>query len=250
MMNDVIYDPETETIEELGRGGRKLIQPRRLFRYGTDSVLITDFAAGRAFTTCADLGSGSGVIAILLSARNPRARIDCIEIQHEMADVCARNIRFNSLEDRLRLFETDMRTAHKLTGCEKYDMAVSNPPYYDAAGALHSPNGILNTSRQDGECSCDDLCLSAFRLIKNGGRFCVIYPAARLTELLGAMTRSRLAPKRIRCVQDSPEHVCKLIMVEAVKNGGDGLIWLKPLYLHDENGNETDEYKRIYGMSE
>ncbi|MBO4367156.1 MAG: methyltransferase [Clostridia bacterium] len=245
-----VYDPETETLEDLGRGGMRLIQPRRLFRYGTDSVLLTDFAASRFYRRCVDLGAGSGVIAILLAARNAAARIDCIEYQPLHADICRRNIALNRLEDRVRLYEADLKTVHRETGCEVYDTAVSNPPYFDSEAALKSPDPRRSAARLDGGCTCSELCAAAFRLLKNGGRFSVIYPAARIVNLLGAMKENRIAPKRIRCVQDSPEHACKLILAEGVKNGGEGLIWEKPLYLHDPSGNETEEYKRIYGMEE
>ncbi len=242
-----LYDPETETLEDLGRGGMRLIQPRKLFRYGTDSVLLTDFAASRFFARCVDLGAGSGVIAMLLAARNPAAHIDCVEREHLHADICRRNIALNSLENRVKLYEADLREVHGEVGCEKYDTAVSNPPYYDRDGTLKSPDKTRNAARIDDGCTCAELCRAAFRLLKNGGRLCVVYPAARIVNLFDAMKEHRLEPKRIRCVQDSPEHTCKLILVEGIKNGGEGLIWQKPLYLHDIEGKETEEYKRIYG---
>lgn len=240
------YDPETETLEDLGRAGMRLIQPKRQFRYGTDSVLLSDFAASRRFTNAVDLGAGSGVIALLIAARMPRAKVDCVEIQPWAADILDRNIRMNGMEDRIRAHCGDLREAAAVFGREQYDLAVSNPPYYDAATSLRSPSEEVNTARQDGECSPGELCRAAFSLIKTGGRFAVVYPAARAMALLRAMEENRIAPKRIRCVQDTPYRAPKLLLIEGVKQGGEGLIWLPPLILHDENGAETDEYRRIY----
>lgn len=240
------YDPETETLEDLGRAGMRLIQPKRQFRYGTDSVLLSDFAASRRFTNAVDLGAGSGVIALLIAARMPRAKVDCVEIQPWAADILDRNIRMNGMEDRIRAHCGDLRESASVFGREQYDLAVSNPPYYDAATSLRSPSEEVNTARQDGECSPGELCRAAFSLIKTGGRFAVVYPAARAMALLRAMEENRIAPKRIRCVQDTPYRAPKLLLIEGVKQGGEGLIWLPPLILHDENGAETDEYRRIY----
>lgn len=242
------YDPERETLEELGRQGMRLIQPLRQFRYGTDSVLLSDFAASKRFSKGIDLGSGSGVIALLLAARMPGAKIDCIEIQPWSANILERNIRLNGMEERMRAHCGDLRVAAQIFGREKYDLAVSNPPYYDATTSLHSPSDEINTARQDHECTPDELCRAAFSLIKTGGRFCVVYPAARALVLMRAMEQNRIAPKRIRCVQDTPGRAPKLVLIEGVKQGGEGLHWLAPLILHDENGVETDEYRRIYGF--
>lgn len=242
------YDPKTETLEELGREGMRLIQPIKQFRYGTDSVLLSDFAASKRFSLCVDLGSGSGVIALLMAARMPKAKIDCVELQPWAADILERNIRLNGMQERMRAHCGDLREAAAVLGREKYDLAVSNPPYYDAETSLRSPYDEVNTARQDGECTPSELCKAAFSLIKTGGRFCVVFPAARAMALLRAMEENRIAPKRIRCVQDTPQRAPKLLLIEGVKLGGEGLIWLPPLILHDENGAETDEYRRIYGF--
>lgn len=250
-MNETIvelFDPETETLEELGRAGMRLIQPRREFRYGTDSVLLSDFAASKRFLRGIDLGSGSGVIALLLAARMPAAQIDCVEIQPRAAQMTQRNILLNGMQERMRALHGDMREAAAVFGREKYDLAVSNPPYFDAATSLHSPIEAVNTARQDGECSPDELCRAAFSLIKTGGRFCVIYPAARAMAVLRAMEQNRITPKCIRCVQDTPSRAPALLLIEGVKQGGEGLCWLPPLILHTESGEETDEYRRIYGF--
>lgn len=235
-------------MEDLGRAGMRLIQPKRQFRYGTDSVLLSDFAAAKRFARGVDLGAGSGVIALLLAARMPAAQVDCVEIQPWAAQMIERNIRLNAMQDRMRVHEGDLRQAATVLGREKYDLAVSNPPYYDAATSLRSPYEAVNTARQDGECSPDQLCRAAFSLVKTGGRLCVVYPAARAMAILRAMENNRIAPKRIRCVQDTPSRAPKMLLIEGVKQGGAGLIWLPPLILHAEDGSKTDEYRRIYGF--
>lgn len=242
------HNPDTETMEDLGRAGLRLIQPKRQFRYGTDSILLSDFAATKRFAKGIDLGAGSGVIALLLAARMPNAHMDCVEILPWAADILQRNIRMNGMEERVRAHCGDMRDAGAFFGRDKYDLAVSNPPYYDATTSPHSPHASKNTARQDADCSPFDLCQAAFSLLKTGGRFCAVYPAMRTMALLRAMEEHRIAPKRIRCVQDTPYRAPKLLLIEGVKQGGEGLLWLPPLILHDENGNETLEYRRIYNF--
>ena len=247
-MNDRLFDPEKETLEDLGRAGMRLIQPRRAFRYGTDSVLLADFAASCPARRAVDLGAGSGVIGILLAARKPETAVDCVELRPEASALCARNIALNGLEARMRSIEADLREAAKLLGHERYDLAVSNPPYYDERAALRSPREENNLARLDGACTPEELCQAAFRLVRNGGRFCLCYPAARADALLADMRRARIAPKRIRTVQDMPSSAPKLVLLEGVKNGGDGLVWMPPLILRDEDGGESGEYRRIYAL--
>jgi len=116
-MNDQKYfDPETETLEDLGRAGLRLIQPKKQFRYGTDSVLLSDFAASKRFMRAVDLGAGSGVIGLLISARMPAARVDCVEIQPWAADILARNIALNGMKERMRAHCGDMREAAAVLG--------------------------------------------------------------------------------------------------------------------------------------
>ncbi|MDO4739635.1 MAG: methyltransferase [Eubacteriales bacterium] len=246
MMRKEWFDPRSETMEELGRAGMRLIQPKKQFRYGTDSVLLSDFAASRRFTRAIDLGAGSGVIALLIAARMPAARVDCVELQPWAADILERNILLNGMQERVRAHCGDLREAAAVFGREQYDLAVSNPPYYDATVSLRSPIEEINTARQDGDCTPGELCRAAFSLIKTGGRFAAVFPAARAMALLRAMEENRIAPKRIRCVQDTPSRAPKLLLIEGVKQGGEGLIWLPPLLLHEENGEPSAEYRRIY----
>lgn len=240
--SDKLYDPDTETIEDLQRASMRLIQPKTGFRYGMDSVLLADFAADFLKGPAVDLGAGGGVISVLLAARKQTAGIDLVEIDPRMADIARRNIALNGLSDRLRAYTLDMREAAKTLGYEKYALAVSNPPYFDADA------DIGDIARRNAACSPNDLAKAAFSLLKNGGRFCAVFPAARALSLLMAMDENRIRPRHIRCVQDTARSAPKLLLIEGVKLGGEGLLWTPPLLLRDESGLPTAEYKKIYGI--
>lgn len=247
MIDETIpFYPQTETMEDLGRAGMRLIQPKDHFRYGTDSVLLAHFAAEKRFFRAIDLGTGCGVIALLLCARMHKARVDGVEIQPWAADMAARNVLLNRLDDRVRIHEGDLCTAACVFGYEQYDLVVSNPPYFDAETSLQGKRPSVNAARQDALCTPDMLAQAAFSLLKTGGRFSVVYPAARVLSILRAMEQNRIAPKRLRCIQDTPSAAPKLLLVEGVKQGGEGVVFCPPLVLRNANGTPTEEYQRIY----
>lgn len=237
-----------ERLDDLQHGQFRLIQKEGTFCFGTDSVLLADFAAPRKRERTADLGCGNGAIALLMAARRADIFIEAVEIQPEMADMAARSVHINGLEERVRVHNCDMRDAWKVIGREKCALAVCNPPYGAQGAALLSENESKRIARHEGDLSPDDVAASAAAILKFGGRFSVIYPAPRAYEMMAAMDARRLAPKRIRTVHATVGRAPKLVLIEAVKGGGSGLHWLEPLVLSKEDGTPTDEWKRIYGV--
>ena len=238
-----------ERLDDLQTGGCRLIQKPGTFRFGTDSVLLADFAAPKNSDRIVDLGCGNGAIAILLAAHSPRVRVDGVEIQSEIADMARRSVLLNRLEDRVRIHEADLRGAWKTLGLEAFSLVVSNPPYNSPDTGLPCADETLRTARQAENLTPADVCASAERLLKYGGRFCAVYPARRAFEMMTAMNACRLAPKRVRTVHSNPNRAPKVILIEAVKGGGSGLSWLPPLILRDADGSFTNEYRRIYGLT-
>ena len=246
-MQDCIELRPGERLDDLQRGSLRIIQNERLFRFGTDAVLLSDFAQLKPGANAADLGTGTGVIALLLAARHPDARIEAIELQPYFAELAQRNVNLNGLTDRIRVHEADMRIAAQILGYGRMDQVVCNPPYFEQDSSLLSESENKLLARMDASVGIDEIAQIAFQLLKSGGRFSVIFPAQRLHDLLSAMQSARLAPKRIRTVHATVQHAPKLVLADAVKQGGSQLHWLPPLILKNPDGTYTTEWKRIYG---
>ena len=237
-----------ERLDDLQTGGLRLIQKPGTFCFGTDSVLLADFAAPRRREHAADLGCGNGAIALLLAGHRPDLTVDAVEIQPEMADMAARSVRLNGLEARIRVHCGDMRAAWKAIGREACSLAVCNPPYGAQGRTLASAGEAERIARHEVDLTPEDVAASASAILKYGGRFCAVYPAQRAFELMSAMQAKNLAPKRIRSVHATAQRAPKLVLIEGVKGGGRGLNWLAPLILYDSDGSTSAEWRRIYGV--
>lgn len=239
-----------ERLDDLQAGGFRLIQHPDTFCFGTDSVLLADFAAPRKRDRAVDLGTGNGAVAILMAAHCPELTIDAVEIQPRMADMARRSVVLNSLEARMRVHCMDMRDAWQALGHQLYTLVVCNPPYGGRGRALLNAGEHERIARHEDDLTPGDVARSAERLLKYGGRFCAVYPAARAFEMMQAMQACALAPKRVRTVHARAEKAPKLVLIEAVKGGGSGLNWQPPLLLYDADGRPSDEYRRIYNMAD
>ena len=235
-----------ERLDDLQCQGLKIIQRRDAFRFGTDSVLLADFAAPRKRDVAVDLGCGTGAIALLMAGHQPNLRVDAVELQIEIADMAKRSVALNGLEARVRVHCLDMREAWRALGAGKFSLAVCNPPYGRSGAVLESQNEAKRIARHEGDLTPADLAKSAAMLLKNGGRFCAIYPAPRAYELMRAMGGAGIAPKRVRTVHGVAGRAPKFVLLEGVKGGGEGLHWLTPLVLRNEDGTFTGEWHRIY----
>ena len=237
---------EGERLDDVQCRGLKLIQRPDAFRFGTDSVLLADFANPRKNDLAADLGCGTGAIALLMAAHQPGLVVDAVELQPEIADMASRSVAMNDMQDRVRVLNADMREAWRQLGAGRHTLAVCNPPYGRAGAALESQNEAKRIARHEGDLAPGDIARSAAMLLKNGGRFCVIYPAPRAFEMMRAMHENHLAPKRIRTVHGVMGRAPKFVLMDAVKGGGEGLHWLEPLILRNPDMSFTDEWHRIY----
>lgn len=241
---------EGERLDDLQLSGLRLIQHPDAFRFGTDSVLLADFASPKRTDRAVDLGCGTGAIAMLMAAHCPGLQVDAVEIQPEIADMAARSVALNDMGDRMRVHEMDMREAWRTLGAEKFSLVACNPPYGRKGGGLLSENDAKRIARHEGDLSPEDVAYSASRLLKSGGRFCVVYPAPRAFEMMRAMDKHRLAPKRIRTVHGVEGRAPKFVLLDAIKDGGEMLHWMEPLVLRNQDGTFTAEWRRIYRMPE
>lgn len=246
-MNTVKLQPG-ERIDDLQAGGFRLIQHPDTFCFGTDSVLLADFAAPRRREKIADLGAGNGAVSILMAAHQGDCTIDAVELQPRMADMAQRSVLLNGLGERMRVHCMDMRDAWWTLGHQLYSLVVCNPPYGGQGRTLLSTRENERVARHEEDLTAEDVAESASKLLKYGGRFCVVYPAPRAFEMMQAMQAQQLAPKRVRTIHARAEKAPKLILIESVKGGGSALHWMPPLILSDGEGKPSAEYRRIYRM--
>lgn len=238
---------EGERLDDLQRGGLRILQRPDGFRFGTDAVLLADFAGVKKGERVCDVGTGTGVLPLLLSARAENTTFTAIELQPEVADMAARSVKINALEDRIHVLCADCREAAALVGYERFDLLVTNPPYTAQGAGLISPEKTRALSRSDGEATIEDWMAACARLVKNGGRLCCVFPAPRFLQLCDAMRGGRVEPKRVRFVCARANAAPKLVLVEGLKGGKPGLHIAPMLITHDAQGGFTQEMRRIYG---
>ena len=234
-----------ERLDDL-QNGYYLIQRKNMFCLGTDSVLLADFAAVRAGDLCADLGCGNGAIALLLAGKRRDVIIDGVEIQQQAADMARRSVAYNHLDGRVRIHHMDMRACTATLGCGKYSLVVCNPPYGAKDATLLNPNESERVARHETDLTPRDVADAAAGLLKFGGRFCVVYPAMRMLEMLDAMRGASIEPKRIRPVQARAAKEPKVMLIEGMRGARPGLRFMAPLLLYDEAGEHSTEWHRIY----
>ena len=228
--------------------GLRVIQRADAFRFGTDAVLLADFAAPRRHDRVCDLGTGTGIIPLLLYARENTISADAVEIQPDMADMAARSMAMNGLNEKIRVLPGDLRSIRTLLPHARYDLVTCNPPYGKAGGTLLNPDASKRLARHEESCAIEDVACAAAWLLQNGGRLCCVFPAARMIELSDAMRKYRMAPKRIRMVHSRVEKAAHLCLMEGMLDARPGLIIEPPLVIYDENNAYTPELRRIYGL--
>ena len=233
---------------ELLSNGMRIAHAGGAFALGTDSVLLADFCGPVHAENIVDLGCGGCNLGVLLCAYHEACRVTGVEIQSAACEIARENVRVNALDDRLQVVCADLRE-YAAGKHPKFDVAISNPPYFPVQGGAIARNEAQAIARTELCCSFDELCLAVSRLLNYGGRFCLVHRPERLAELLSTLRSHRLEPKRLRCVRnDARSDVC-LVLIEARLGAGIGLNIEQDLILSNPDGTPTGEYRRIYRIS-
>lgn len=235
-----------ERIDDLQFKGLRIIQNPLAFCFGTDAVLLADFALMRKAERVIDLGSGTGIIPILLAGRAEDARIVGIEIQEAMVEMASRSIRLNDLEDRVEIMQGDIRQIPGVLGKGGFDVVVSNPPYKKEGSGMVNRMAPHAIARHEILCTLEDVIRTAADLLRNHGRFSMVHQTDRMLDILFLMRKYAVEPKRIRLVHPNTERPPNLLLVEGVRGGKPGLHWMPPLFMYDKDGRYTAEMNRIY----
>lgn len=237
---------ENERVDDLQLNGLRIIQNERAFRFGMDAVLLADFTRLRKRERVADFGTGTGILPLLLSQKEPSCTFEALEIQPDMADMARRSVCLNGLQSRISVHTADLRQAPALLGVGSMDAVVCNPPYGKRGGALTSETQSVLLSRHETNCTIEDVAAASAAVVRDRGRVSVAFPAQRMLELCDALRGHRLEPKRVRMVCAHADKPPYLVLVEAMKNAKPQLLWLPPLIVYHADGTETDEIRRIY----
>lgn len=235
-----------ERIDDLQLNDLHIIQNENGFRFGMDAVLLSDFTSVKPRERIADMGTGTGIIPLLLSQKRTDTTFEAFEIQPEVAEMASRSVRLNGLEDRVHIHAADMRSATEILGYQSMHAVTCNPPYGKAGSTLTSQTEAVRVSRHETDIDIDEIVKACSAVLRNMGRLTMVFPAQRLLELCDSMRRHRLEPKRIRMVCAKVEKAPYLVLIEAMKNAKPALLWLPPLVVYHPDGTETEEIQRIY----
>jgi len=235
-----------EAIEDLLKGRLKVIQKKGGYRFSIDAVLLADFTRVKKKDVIADLGTGCGVIPLILSRKAEKSRICGIELSAAAADMALRSIRLNGLDEKISISHGDVRTIKILYPAETFDLVVTNPPYGRPNSGRINPSKDVAEARHEIAGSLDDFLAAAAYLLKYGGRFSLVYPAKRLADLMEGLRKRGIEPKRMRTVHSRQGEAAKLVLLEGIKGGGVEMEIMPPLYIYGNDGGYTAEVEAMY----
>ena len=236
-----------ERIDDLHRNGYQIIQQEKGFCFGMDAVLLSGFAVVKPGERALDLGTGTGIIPILLEAKTEGEHFTGLEIQPEMADMAARSVRLNGLEAKIDIIQGDIKEAGRLFGGASFDVVTTNPPYMNDSHGLKNPDLPKAIARHEVLCTFEDVAREAAKVLKSGGHFYLVHRPERLTELIRVMQKYGMEPKRMKFVHPFLGKEANMVLIDAVRGGKPYLHLEAPIIVYKEPGKYTDEIYEIYG---
>jgi len=241
---------EDETVEDLQCNGLKLIQKKKGFRFGVDAVLLANFADVRKGDTVLDIGTGTGIISILIAGKTGAETIFGIEIQAELAEMAKRSIMLNNLQDRVKIIQEDIKRGTEYFGASRFDVIVVNPPYMAQGSGLVNPEDSKALSRHEIACTLEDIISVSSELLVPGGQLAMVHRCERLVDVLYLMRAYSIEPKYIRFVHPLAHRRANIFLVKGAKGGRPQLKLMEPLYIYDSPGVYSGEINRIYGRKQ
>ncbi len=238
-------------VETAINGGLLLQEYAQGIRFGTDALLLAAFVRDRApGGLCADFGTGSGVIPLLLAGSGWNCEYLGVELQEKYARLAQENVRRNGFEGRIRILQGDLRAYRGLFPAGSCSTVVSNPPYLPAKGGKQNLAEEKRLAWHDETLTAEELASAAAWALKSGGRFCCVYLPSRLAGLMTALKSHALEPKRMRLVAPSPGGTPSLVLLEAKKDAAEGMEILPVLYLYRDGSHEelSKEHKELYKL--
>lgn len=245
-MTDILAD---EIIDDLQLDGLKIIQKANGFKFGSDAVLISDFAKDNKSNKTLDLCTGTGIIPLLLSKKTSTKKICGIEIQHDICDMAKRSVLLNNLTEQISITEGNLLDAVSIYGKCSFDTITCNPPYMEQGSGLINKADTKLISRHEIYCTLDDVIRVSQQLLIPMGRFIMVHRPSRLADIITIMRKYKLEPKRIRFVQPSVNKAPNLLLIEGIKGAGKELLFMPNLIMYNDDLTPTDEINKIYNRS-
>ena len=237
---------ENERIDDLEYKGLKIIQNKEGFCFGIDSVLLSDFAKNIKKDSVVDIGTGTGIISILLSKKAEIKKIYGIEIQEEVADMAKRSVKLNDLQDKIQIINKNIKNIFEEIEPNKIDAIVTNPPYMKLNTGAKNEEIKKLISRHEVECNLEDIIKISYKLLKSKGEFYMVHRAERIVDILYNLRKYKLEPKEIRFIHSKVGKEPNLVLIKDVKDAGEHLIIDSPLVVYNNDGTYTDEILKIY----
>ena len=236
-----------ERLDDLQLGGLGLIQDPDKFCFGVDAVLLSDFAKVRQGETVLDMGTGNGIIPVLLAGKTEGKHFTGLEIQADTAEMAQRSVRYNHLEDRVEIVTGDIKEAATIFKPAFFDVITTNPPYMLAEHGLRNPDDRKAIARHEVLCTLDDILRETAKMLVPGGRFYMVHRPFRLAEIMSKMVEYKIEPKRMQLVYPFVDKEPNMVLIEGLRGGKSRLTVEKPLIVYKEQGVYTDEIYDIYG---
>ena len=237
-----------ERLDDLNINGYQIIQDPGRFCFGMDAVLLSGFAIVKRGEKVLDLGTGTGIIPILLEAKTQGSHFTGLEIQPESADMAARSVLYNHLEEKISIVTGDIKDASNIFGASSFDVITTNPPYMIAEHGLRNEADAKTIARHEVLCTLDDTLMQSARILKQSGRFYMVHRPFRLAEIFSKMIAYGIEPKRMQLVYPSINKEPNMVLIEGYRGGKSRITVEKPLIVYNEDGTYTNEILRIYGM--
>ena len=238
---------ENERIDDLQRNNYKIIQDPNRFCFGMDAVLLSGFARAREGEKVLDLGTGTGIIPLLMEAKTKASHLTGLEIQAESADMAARSVQLNGLSDKIEIVTGDIKEAVRLFGAASFDVVTCNPPYMTEHHGLQNEQTPMAIARHEILCTLEDIISQAAKLLKPGGNFFMVHRPFRLAEIMVLMHQYRLEPKRMQLVYPYADKEPNMVLIEGKRGGKPRMTVEKPLVVYKEPGVYTEEIYEVYG---
>ena len=246
-MAEQILLKENERIDDLQRNHYRIIQDSKRFCFGMDAVLLSGFATAKEGAQVLDLGTGTGIIPILMEAKTRAAHLTGLEIQPDSADMAARSVKLNRLENKIDIVTGDIKEAASVFGAASFDIVTSNPPYMTEHHGLTNPEDAKAIARHELLCTLEDVISQAAKLLKPGGSFFMVHRPFRLVDIFVMLRQYGLEPKRMKLVYPFVDKDPNMVLIEATRGGKARLSVEKPLIVYQKPGVYTDEIYDIYG---
>lgn len=236
-----------ERIDDLQRNHLRIIQNEEKFCFGMDAVLLSGFAKIKAKERVLDLGTGTGIIPILLSAKTEAEHLTALEIQEESADMARRSVALNGLQEKIEIVTGDIKEASNLFGRAVFDVVTCNPPYMNDQHGLKNPDLPKAIARHEVLCSLEDVVREAAAVLKPNGRFYLVHRPFRLAEIFAVLQKYKLEPKAMRLVHPFVDKEPNMVLLECLKGGKSMIKIAPPLIVYREPGVCTEEIYSVYG---